>query len=128
MPTGATQSESGRCSSDSRAYEPSCNTRCTIWRQPARRRSRRFNGFKRHVAADLDTDLILACAITPANRPEEEAVPNLRQDLARQPRSEIGELSIDRGYVGSNLVTEFVAEGREVLCKPWVARNAFHQT
>jgi hypothetical protein len=86
-------------------------------------KSKRFNGFKRHVAADLDTDLILACAITPANRPEEEAVPNLQQDLARQPRSEIGELSIDRGYVGSDLVTELVALGREVLCKPWVARN-----
>ncbi|HEY4646215.1 MAG TPA: IS1182 family transposase [Steroidobacteraceae bacterium] len=86
-------------------------------------KSKRFNGYKRHVAADLDTDLILACAITPANRPEEEAVPNLQQDLARQPRSEIGELSIDRGYVGSDLVTQLFAEGHVVLCKPWVARN-----
>jgi hypothetical protein len=86
-------------------------------------KSKRFNGYKRHVAGDLDTDLILACAITPANRPEEEAVPDLRADLAHQERNDIGELSIDRGYVGSDLVTELFADGREVLCKPWVARN-----
>jgi Transposase DDE domain/Transposase domain (DUF772) len=86
-------------------------------------KSKRFNGYKRHIAADLDTDLILACAITPANRPEEEAVPNLHVDLARQQRGQISELSIDRGYIGSDLVTQLFAEGHEVLCKPWVARN-----
>lgn len=86
-------------------------------------KSKRFNGYKRHIAADLDTDLILACAITPANRPEEEAVPNLQADIVRQPRGLIGELSIDRGYIGSDLVTELIAVGHEVLCKPWVARN-----
>lgn len=86
-------------------------------------KSKRFNGYKRHIAADLDTDLILACAVTPANRPEEEAVAGLRADIAEQERCEIGELSIDRGYVGCDLVTELFAEGREVLCKPWVARN-----
>lgn len=41
-------------------------------------KSKRFNGFKRHIAADIDTDLILACALTPANRPEEEAGPRVR--------------------------------------------------
>jgi len=30
---------------------------------------KRFNGYKQHIAADLETDLILACAVTPANRP-----------------------------------------------------------
>ena len=29
-------------------------------------KSKRFNGFKRHIAADADRGLILACAITPA--------------------------------------------------------------
>jgi hypothetical protein len=86
-------------------------------------KSKRFNGYKRHVAADLDTDLILACAVTPANRPEEDAVPGLQADLGQQERGQIGELSIDRAYVGSNLVTELFAEGHDVLCKPWVARN-----
>ena len=47
-------------------------------------KSKRFNGFKRHIAADVDRGLILACAITPANRPEDEAMPFLTVDLERQ--------------------------------------------
>ena len=46
-------------------------------------KSKRFNGYKRHIATDLDTDLILACAITPANRPEEEGAIPLATDLRR---------------------------------------------
>lgn len=88
-------------------------------------KSKRFNGYKRHVAADLDTDLIVACAITPANRPEEEAAPHLQADIARLPdRCEIGELHIDRGYIGSSLVNDVLHRRGQVLCKPWVARNA----
>lgn len=87
-------------------------------------KSKRFNGYKRHIAADLDTSMILACAVTPANRPEEEAAPMLRDDIARQPGSrEIGALHIDRGYVGSSLVQDVLSRRGEVLCKPWVARN-----
>jgi hypothetical protein len=36
-------------------------------------KSKRFNGYKRHIARDLDSKLILSCAVAPANRPEEEA-------------------------------------------------------
>jgi hypothetical protein len=32
-------------------------------------KSKRFNGYKQHLATDLDEELILACAVTPANRP-----------------------------------------------------------
>jgi hypothetical protein len=87
-------------------------------------KSKRFNGYKRHIAADLDSDLILACAVTPANRPEEEAAPVLRDDIAHLPtRNVIAELHIDRGYIGSSLVQDVLEARREVLCKPWVARN-----
>ena len=87
-------------------------------------KSKRFNGYKRHIAADLDTELILACAITPANRPEEEAAPELQADIARLPsRSEIGSLHVDRGYIGSSLVRDVLVRRGEVLCKPWNARN-----
>jgi hypothetical protein len=71
---------------------------------------------------DLDTDLILACAITPANRPEEEAAPLLKADIEQQARR-IGELHIDRGYVASPVVTEIIDDGGKILCKPWVPRN-----
>jgi hypothetical protein len=85
-------------------------------------RSKCFSGYKRHVAMDLDTDLILACAITPANRPEEEAAPLLKADIEQQARR-IGELHIDRGYVASPVVTEIIDDGGKILCKPWVPRN-----
>jgi len=59
--------------------------------------SKRFNSFKQHIAAAVEQDLIVACTVTPANRPEVEAAPALRKDMERQGiRS--GELYIDRGY------------------------------
>lgn len=85
-------------------------------------KSKRFNGYKQHIAADLDTGLIAACSVTPANRPEEEAMPELKGDIDRQGRV-VGELSIDRAYINSALVSEVIAAGGEVLAKPWAARN-----
>jgi hypothetical protein len=37
-------------------------------------RSMRFNGYKEHIARDLDLPIIVGCSVTPANRPEEEGV------------------------------------------------------
>lgn len=85
-------------------------------------KSQRINGYKRHIAADLDTDLILAAAITPANRPEAEATPDLQADIANQELT-IGELHIDRGYIKSTLVDDVLGMGNEVICKPWVPRR-----
>ena len=85
-------------------------------------KTKRFNGYKRHIATDLDSGLILSGAITPANRPEEEAAPGLAEDIARQDL-EIGELFIDRGYVKAALVDEVLGRGGEIVCRPWVARG-----
>jgi len=85
-------------------------------------KTKRIDGYKRHIATDMDSGLILACAITPANRPEEEAAPLLQEDIERQKRN-IRELHIDRGYVASPVVSEVLEEGGEVICKPWLARN-----
>jgi DDE family transposase/transposase-like protein DUF772 len=85
-------------------------------------KSKRFNGYKRHIATDLDSDLILAGAITPANRPEDEAAPELQRDIEQMGRG-IAELNIDRGYIASSLVDEVLGAGGQVVCKPWVARN-----
>lgn len=86
-------------------------------------KSKRFNGYKQHVAVDLDSNLILACAVTPANRPEEEATPAIKADLERC-RVQTGTLSIDRAYINSSLVEEVLARGGEVLAKPWSGRNS----
>ncbi len=86
-------------------------------------KSKRFNGYKQHLATDLRTKLILACAVTPANRPEEEATPALQADL-EQWDVPIDSLSIDRAYVNSPLVQEVIASGGTVLAKPWSGRNS----
>jgi hypothetical protein len=84
--------------------------------------SKRFNGFKSHIAMDMDSNLILACALMPANRPEEESVPLLRDDLAIR-SYEVGELFIDRGYIASTDVRAMADAGRTVVCKPWAQPN-----
>ena len=86
-------------------------------------KSKRPNGYKRHIAGHLDADLILACAITPANRPEEEAAPLLQRDIELQGLS-IDELYIDRGYINASTVDEVLGRGGDVVCKPWVPRNS----
>ncbi len=85
-------------------------------------KSKLFNGYKRHVALDLDTKLILAGALLPANRPEGEAAPALKADIDRMKRR-IAEAHLDRGYIASPIVDEVLADGGEVICKPWVPRN-----
>jgi hypothetical protein len=84
--------------------------------------SKKFNGFKSHIAIDIDSNLVLACAVMPANRPEEEGVPLLRDDLAI-PSYDVGELFIDRGYIASNDVRAMAEAGRSVVCKPWAQLN-----
>ena len=85
-------------------------------------KSKRFNGYKEHIATDVDSDLILACEVTPANRPEEEATPRLTEDMQRQ-RVRLGELLIDRGYINSPDVAALRKNGAEIICKPWKLRN-----
>ena len=87
-------------------------------------KSKRFNGYKRHIAADLDTDLILACAVTPANRPEEQAASNLQADIAALSLDRpVQQLHIDRGYIKSPAVGDTLDARGEVVCRPWVPHN-----
>ena len=74
-------------------------------------KSKRFNGYKQHIAADLDTGLIAACAVTPANRPEEEAMPEIRRTSAGKSESLggwplIGLTSTARWFQKSSLAAE----------------------
>lgn len=85
-------------------------------------KSKRFNGYKRHIATDMASDAILACAVTPANRAEHEALAPLKSDIARQ-GLRIGEAHFDRGYMGSAAVPEIELEGGEIVCKPWRTKN-----
>ena len=85
-------------------------------------RSVRFSGYKRHVLKDLDTGLVRAVGVTPANAPEAGVTESIASDLARQPDSELSELHIDRAYLSSSLVRERPQE-LEVYCKAWRVTN-----
>jgi hypothetical protein len=81
-----------------------------------------FSGYKRHLATDLDSDLIIAAAVTPANVPEERALPALQDDWQQQ-RIDVAELYIDRGYIASDVINDVLAAGGEIICRPWQFAN-----
>jgi hypothetical protein len=81
-------------------------------------KSKRIDGYKRHIATDLDTNLVLACAVTPANQPEKDALALMQPDIARHKRG-ISEAHFDRAYVASPLVAGMEHAGVEIVCKPW---------
>ena len=91
-------------------------------RHGRKNKNKLFNGYKQHIAADLDHELILSAALTPANRPEDEAALPLKADIDRQGLT-ITELYFDRAYIKSPVVGEVIAAGGEVVCKPWTSRN-----
>jgi hypothetical protein len=90
-------------------------------------RSVRVDGYKRHVLHDLDSGLIRAVGITPANVPEASVTPEIGADLEQQ-GVRIKELHIDRGYLSSHLVHER-SEEMDIYCKAWPVRASkyFHK-
>jgi hypothetical protein len=85
-------------------------------------KSKRFDGYKEHIARDLDVPAIVACAVTPANRPEEEGATPIANDIAHQGFT-VAEAHIDRAYVNSPLVLSTAARGGKVFAKPWAQRH-----
>jgi transposase len=84
------------------------------------------DGYKRHVLHDLDSGLIRAVGITPANVPEASVTQAISEDLSRQEVC-LQELHIDRAYLSSHLVRERRAD-LAVYCKAWPVRQSKHFT
>ncbi len=84
-------------------------------------RSVLFDGYKRHVMRDLDTGLVPAVGITPANAPEASVTGDIEADLQAAGR-ELAELHIDRAYLSSALVRDRGPD-LQVFCKAWRVRN-----
>ena len=84
-------------------------------------RSRRFNGYKRHVLRDLDIGIVRAVGLTPANAPEAQVTDAMEQDLKAQ-KVKMVELHIDRAYLTSSWVKERSPD-LEIFCKAWPVRN-----
>jgi hypothetical protein len=85
---------------------------------------KRIDGFKRHIAVDVDTPgVICAVALTAANQPERVAAKDLLADFDRQ-GLEIQQLFIDRGYLGDEAIeARRQLGGLQVHCKPFPLRN-----
>jgi hypothetical protein len=84
-------------------------------------RSVRFDGYKRHVLRDLDTGLVTAVGITPANAPEASVTPGITADLDAA-GLHLAELHIDRAYLSSALVRDRSPD-LAIFCKAWRVRN-----
>jgi hypothetical protein len=84
-------------------------------------RSQRIDGYKRHVLCDLDTGLVPAVGVTPANLPEAAAADQITADLAAQ-GVRLGELHIDRAYLASSLIRDRDPD-LQVFCKAFPVRN-----
>jgi len=84
-------------------------------------RSVLFDGYKRHVLRDLDTGLVPAVGITPANAPEASVTDAIAADLDAAGRY-LSELHIDRAYLSSALVRDRGPD-LAIFCKAWRVRN-----
>ena len=84
-------------------------------------RSVLFDGYKRHVLRDLDSGLVPAVGITPANAPEASVTEDIAADLQAAGMS-LAELHIDRAYLSSALVRDRGPD-LAIYCKAWRVRN-----
>ena len=82
----------------------------------------RFDGYKRHLARDIDEQLILAAETLPANPPDTAGLDHLLVAVELQ-RREVTSLPIDRRYLGGELITVSAQAGVGIVCKPWPVRN-----
>ena len=80
-------------------------------------RSLLVDGYKRHILRDLDSRLIVAVGVTPANVPEASVTDTIATDLAAQ-HCTLRELHIDRAYLASTLVQQRT-DTLAIFCKAW---------
>ena len=94
-------------------------------------RSLLIDGYKRYVLRALDSGLIVAVGMTPANVPEASVTEALETDLAAQQRT-LTAWHIDRAYLARTLGQQR-SETLAIFCKAWpvhqgpyVPTSAFH--
>lgn len=85
-------------------------------------KSKKIDGYKRHVLKDLESGMVRAVALTRANTPESAATLDIERDLKFQ-NIYLAELHIDRGYLSSHWVTQR-DETLKIFCKAWPVRNS----
>jgi hypothetical protein len=79
--------------------------------------SKTFNGFKEHLAVDLDSKVTRAVVVRPANEPEHEAVEWLAEAL--ESGQGLLQLDIDLGYMASPRIAQWAEQGVYIIARPW---------
>ena len=85
-------------------------------------RSKKIDGYKRHILKDLESGVVCAVALTRANTPEATATVDLERDLKSQ-NIHLAELHIDRAYLSSHWVTQRDNK-LQIFCKAWPVKNS----
>jgi hypothetical protein len=80
-------------------------------------RAKTFNGFKEHLAVDLESRVIREVVVRPANEPEHEAVELLAETLENAPG--LLQLDIDLGYMASPRIAQWAEQGVYIIARPW---------
>lgn len=80
-----------------------------------------MDGSKRHVLRNLDSRLIMAVGVTPANAPEASVTDAIAMDLAAQ-QGTLRAWRIDRASLASQLVQQR-SETWTIFCKAWPVRQ-----
>ncbi len=80
-----------------------------------------INGYKGHIARELDHQLVLDALAEPANKREHAAADIMRPNIEHY--AEVAEFHIDRGFLAAKWVQELDAQGVPVFAKPWNQPN-----
>lgn len=81
----------------------------------------RVDGYKRHILKDIDSGLVRAVGITPANAPEASVSESMSDDLQLQ-EVILSELHIDRAYLSCHWVKQR-DDSLKIFCKAYPVRR-----
>lgn len=84
--------------------------------------TKRFDGFKRHIARDIDERLILSVEVTEGNQSDAVATGFLLEAVQEQGRS-LTSLHIDRQYLHAPEIKHLDAKGVLIVCRAPGQRN-----
>jgi hypothetical protein len=91
-------------------------------RHGRKNKSTRVDGYKRHLGVEVPSKVIVAVTLTPANRPEGEAMGALWGDLVRQGFT-LQSAHVDRAYLEAPELVAAREAGAAVYCKAFPLRN-----
>ena len=81
-------------------------------------KSERIDGYKRYVATELGSEVVLDACVLPANKPERDGADKMKPTI--ETYGTIAELAIDRAFLSSDLAKQVdeSPEG-EIVCRPY---------